>query len=202
VRSIFRPLPFSGDLIYSAIYWAACALWIGPEVVASVVKRSKTSSEPQDRGSLRLIKLLWVIGIAAAVAIAIWLPQTAITRQRVRFFWVGIGLMLMGTAFRWYSARVLGKFFTFDVAILSGHSLIEAGPYRYIRHPSYTGALVTLLGIGLALGNWAALVVAVLCLSIAYVYRIRVEEAALIGALGDSYLQYRRRTWRLVPFLF
>ena len=197
-----RPLPFSGDLIHSAVYWAACALWIGPEVIASVVKRSKTSSRPQDRGSLGLIKLLWAIGIAAAVAIAIWLPQTAIMRQRVGFFWAGIGLMLIGTAFRWYSAHVLGKFFTFDVAILSGHALIEAGPYRYIRHPSYTGALVTLVGIGLALGNWAALVAAVSCLSIAYVYRIRVEEAALVAGLGDSYTQYRRRTWRLVPFLF
>ena len=177
-------------------------MWIGPEVIASVVKRSKTSSKPQDRGSLGLIKLLWAIGIAAAVAIAIWLPQTAIMRQRVGLFWAGIGLMLIGTAFRWYSAHVLGKFFTFDVAILSGHALIEAGPYRYIRHPSYTGALVTLVGIGLALGNWAALVAAVSCLSIAYVYRIRVEEAALVAGLGDSYTQYRRRTWRLVPFLF
>jgi protein-S-isoprenylcysteine O-methyltransferase Ste14 len=197
-----RPLPFSGELIYSAIYWVTCALWIGPEVIASVVKRSKTSSTLQDRGSLRLIKLLWAIGIAAAFTIAIWLPQTAITWQRVGTFWAGICLMLLGTAFRWYSAQVLGKFFTFDVAILSGHALIETGPYRYIRHPSYTGALVTLVGIGLALGNWVALAVAVLCLSIAYVYRIRVEEAALIGALGDSYIQYRRRTWRLVPFLF
>ena len=110
--------------------------------------------------------------------------------------------MLSGTAFRWYSAQVLGKFFTFDVAILSGHTLIEAGPYRYIRHPSYTGALVTLLGFGMALGNWAALLVALLCLSFAYVYRIRVEELALIAALGDSYIQYRSRTWRLAPFLF
>lgn len=110
--------------------------------------------------------------------------------------------MLMGTGFRWYSARLLGKFFTFDVAILSGHTLIEAGPYRYIRHPSYTGALVALVGFGLALGNWAALVVAVLCLSVAYVFRIQVEEAVLIGALGDSYIQYQHRTWRLLPFLF
>jgi protein-S-isoprenylcysteine O-methyltransferase len=195
-------LPFSGELIYSAIYWGACALWIGPEVIASVVKRSKASSNLKDRGSLGLIVLLWPIGIAAAIMIAISLPQTAIKWQRAEIFWTGICLMLFGTAFRWYSAHVLGKFFTFDVAILGDHTLIEAGPYRCIRHPSYTGALVSLIGFGLALGNWVALAVAVFCLSIAYVYRIRVEEAALIAALGESYVQYQRRTWRLVPFLF
>jgi protein-S-isoprenylcysteine O-methyltransferase len=177
-------------------------LWLGPEVIASVVKRSKTPSNPKDRGSLGLIVLLWPIGIAAGVTISLRLPQTAITWQRPGVYWAGICLMLMGTALRWYSARLLGKFFTFDVAILSGHTLIEAGPYRYIRHPSYSGALVTLVGFGLALGNWAALVVAVLCLSVAYVFRIRVEEAALIGAFGDSYIQYQHRTWRLLPFLF
>jgi protein-S-isoprenylcysteine O-methyltransferase len=124
------------------------------------------------------------------------------TRQRAGTFWAGICLIFIGTAFRWYSAQVLGKFFTFDVAILDGHTLIESGPYRYIRHPSYTGALVALVGFGFALGNWAALLVAVMCLCMAYVHRIRVEEAALIAALGDSYVQYRCRTWRLVPFLF
>ena len=197
-----RPLPFSGELIYSVIYWAACALWIGPEVIASKLKRSKTSSTPQDRGSLGLIVLLWPIGIAAAIMISIWFPQAAIKWRRAEIFWTGICLMLLGTAFRWYSAQVLGKFFTFDVAILGDHILIEAGPYRCIRHPSYAGALVSLIGFGLALGNWVALAVAVVCLSIAYVYRIRVEEAVLVRALGESYIQYQRRTWRLVPFLF
>ena len=148
-----RPLPFSGDFIYSVTYWIASASWIGPEIIASVAKRSKTPSNAHDRGSLRLIKLLWAIGIAAAVTIAIWLPQTAMTRQRAGIFWAGICLIFMGTAFRWYSAQVLGKFFTFDVAILDGHTLIESGPYRYIRHPSYTGALVALVGFGFALGR-------------------------------------------------
>jgi len=109
---------------------------------------------------------------------------------------------LMGIVVRQYSMKLLGQFFTFDVAIHTGHTLIEIGPYRYIRHPSYSGALLTMLGFGLALGNWAGLSVALLCLAIAYTYRIAVEEAALTAALGDSYKQYVNRTWRLVPFLF
>ncbi len=110
--------------------------------------------------------------------------------------------MLSGVALRWYCAAILGKYFTFDVAIQGGHTLVEAGPYRYIRHPSYTGALLTLFGFGLALGNWAALVAPMACLGFAYTYRIPVEENALASALGESYKQYVKRTWRLVPFVF
>jgi protein-S-isoprenylcysteine O-methyltransferase Ste14 len=110
--------------------------------------------------------------------------------------------MLLGIALRWYSASVLGKYFTFDVAIQSSQILVEVGPYRYIRHPSYSGALLTLLGFGLALGNWAGLTAALSSLGFAYAYRIPIEEAALASALGEGYKQYKKRTWRLVPFLF
>lgn len=110
--------------------------------------------------------------------------------------------MVGGVAFRWYSASLLGKYFTFDVATHSGQTVIDKGPYRYIRHPSYTGALLSLLGFGLALGNWAGLLAGMSCLGAAYAYRIPVEERALISALGEPYRQYLKRTWRLVPFLY
>jgi protein-S-isoprenylcysteine O-methyltransferase len=97
---------------------------------------------------------------------------------------------------------VLGKYFTFDGAIQGGQILIEAGPYRYIRHPSYSGALLSLLGCGLALGNWASLCAGLCCLGFGYAYRIPIEEAVLASTLGDVYKQYAKRTWRLVPFLF
>jgi protein-S-isoprenylcysteine O-methyltransferase len=130
------------------------------------------------------------------------LPQAVMSWKRTQLFFVGICLMLLGIMLRWYSAAVLGKYFTFDVAIQSGQILVERGPYRYIRHPSYSGALLTLLGFGLALGNWAGLAAALFCMGFAYAYRIPVEEAALASALGEAYKQYMKRTWRLVPFLF
>jgi protein-S-isoprenylcysteine O-methyltransferase Ste14 len=183
-------------------FWCAFAMWIVPEIIASAVKRAAASSKAHDRGSLSLIVLLWGIGIAAGFALSLLLPQGAIPWERSTIFFVGVCLMLSGTAFRWYSARVLGEYFTFDVAIQRGQTLIESGPYRYIRHPSYSGALVTLVGFGLALGNWAGLAAAVSCLGFAHAYHIPVEEAALAVALGEPYIQYMRRTWRLVPFLF
>jgi protein-S-isoprenylcysteine O-methyltransferase len=196
------PLPFSAGPTFALIFWGAWASWILPEVIAWRLKRSADSSKARDKGSLNLIAVLWWIGMAMDFSVSLLLPQAAISWKRTSLFFVGICLMLLGIALRWYSAAVLGRYFTFDVAIQSGQVLVEAGPYRYIRHPSYSGALLTLLGFGLALGNWAGLAAALSCMGFAYAYRIPVEEAALTSALGEGYKQYMRRTWSLVPFVF
>jgi protein-S-isoprenylcysteine O-methyltransferase Ste14 len=96
---------------------------------------------------------------------------------------------------------VLGRYFTFQVDVHTGQTVIETGPYRYIRHPSYSGALITVFGLGLALGNWASILALLACVLIGYAYRIRVEEAALVTALGQPYSEYMSRTARLIPFL-
>jgi protein-S-isoprenylcysteine O-methyltransferase Ste14 len=197
-----QSLAFQGEPIYALIFWITCALWIFPEIIAANAMRSRESSDPHDRGSLKLISILWVIGIILDVFLFLRLPQARIHADPGVLLFVGIGLMLFGTAFRWYSASLLGKYFTFDVATHRGQTVIESGPYRYIRHPSYTGALLSLLGFGLALGNWAGLGAGLICLGIAYAYRIPVEERALTSALGEPYRQYLRRTWRLVRFVF
>ena len=198
---MFR-LPFSARPILTVTFWIACAAWILPEVVAWRVRRSSDSSQARDHGSLNLIVILWWGGIAMAVLMSSLLPQGAMSWKRSSIFLFGICFMLMGVALRWYSAAVLGKYFTFDIAIQSGQPLIEVGPYRYVRHPSYSGALLSLLGFGLVLGNWAGLAAALSCLGSAYFYRIPIEERALSSAFGDAYKQYMNRTWRLVPFLF
>jgi len=148
-----RPLPFSGGLIVALIFWSVFASWVVLEINAWWVKRSAETSTRGDRGSLGLITFLWRLGIALDFLFSFLLPQTAFSHMRAPLFTVGVCMMLLGIALRWYSAAVLGKYFTFDVAIQSGQSLIEAGPYRYIRHPSYSGALLTLFGFGLALGK-------------------------------------------------
>jgi protein-S-isoprenylcysteine O-methyltransferase Ste14 len=145
--------------------------------------------------------LLW-ISLGLDFALAFRLPQASILWNRSGVFVVGVSLMLAGLAFRFYSMSILGRFFTYDVAVHTGQTVIEAGPYRYIRHPSYTGALITLVGVGLALGNWAGLLVLLGCMGAAYGYRMFVEEAALVAGLGQPYREYMQRTTRLVPFLF
>jgi protein-S-isoprenylcysteine O-methyltransferase Ste14 len=194
-------MPYSGRASYTPIFWGTFLFWMILELVASRTKRSGDRSQARDRGSYGLIVILLIVGLTSDFTLSARLPQAAISWRRNWVFFSGIGLMLAGVAFRWWAIATLGKFFTFDIAIQSSQKVVDSGPYRYIRHPSYTGALMTQLGIGLALGNWAGLLALMLCMAIAYTYRITVEERALIGALGEPYKQYMQRTRRIIPFV-
>ncbi|HXN74579.1 MAG TPA: isoprenylcysteine carboxylmethyltransferase family protein [Candidatus Acidoferrales bacterium] len=196
-----RPLPFV-NTTYAVIFWASYILWIIPEMAVAKRRAPKLSSKSGDRGSLLVVMLLLWIGIAADFALSFQLPQAAIRSARVPVFFVGIALMFAGMALRLYSISLLGRYFTFEVAVHTDQPVIEVGPYRYIRHPSYTGALITITGLGLALGNWAGLIALLACIAIAYGYRIPVEESALVAALGEPYEKYIRRTYRLIPYIF
>jgi protein-S-isoprenylcysteine O-methyltransferase len=197
-----RPLPFSSEFVYVLLFWTIFAFWLAMEGIASVVKRTRDRANDRDRGSLLLIILFFWLGILLSFSLSLLLPQAAILGNQKFIFLQGLVLMLGGIAFRWYAMSVLGRFFTVNVSIQEGHTLVETGPYRYIRHPSYTGALITEVGVGLALGNWASLLALIVCAAISYAYRISIEEKTLLAALGDPYRDYMRRTTRLIPFLF
>ncbi len=197
-----RPLPFVGGAVYAIAFWSTYVLWVALENVTSFRKRLRDKSTSRDEGSFRvIIGLLW-LSIGLDFAFSAMVQGAAIRWERVPLFWVGIALMLGGLAFRFYAMSVLGKFFTYRVAVQSGQTVVQSGPYRYIRHPSYTGAFLTLLGLGLALGNWAGLLAMLGIMAVAYAYRIRVEERALVTALGAPYQEYMLRTKRLIPFVF
>ena len=88
------------------------------------------------------------------------------------------------------------------VLIQDRHRIIDDGPYRLLRHPSYAGSLLTLAGLGLALGNWLSLLAAVLGALVGFTRRMRIEEATMQTRFGDAYTTYACRTWRLVPFIW
>jgi protein-S-isoprenylcysteine O-methyltransferase Ste14 len=93
----------------------------------------------------------------------------------------------------------LGRFFKVTVSIQEGHRVVSSGPYRLLRHPSYTGLLAILLGLGLMLGTWLGLAALIVLPLVGTLIRIRVEEAVLLDALGDEYASYAAATKRLVP---
>ncbi len=88
------------------------------------------------------------------------------------------------------------------MVIQEGHRVVAAGPYRLLRHPSYTGGLVAFLGAGIALDSWLSMLALVLIPLLAVLVRIHVEEAELAAALGPEYTPYASRTRRLVPGLW
>ncbi len=148
------PVPFVGPHVYNVIFIASYVCWLLFEFVTGRARRSGDPKRARDRGSFRFLILMIWAGIALAFAACFGVQQAAIPWMRTAIFFLGIALMWAGIAFRYYAMRVLGRYFTFQVDVHSGQTVIEAGPYHYVRHPSYTGALITVLGLGLALGNW------------------------------------------------
>jgi len=111
----------------------------------------------------------------------------------------GLTIAATGIAFRIWAILTLGRLFTFVVTIQEGHRVVDSGPYRILRHPSYTGALLAFLGMGIALDNWLAIATIVVLPLVAVLVRIRYEESRLAKNLGAEYAEYAARTRRLVP---
>jgi protein-S-isoprenylcysteine O-methyltransferase Ste14 len=107
-----------------------------------------------------------------------------------------------GIVIRQWSVTLLGRFFTVAVRARPDQVVVERGPYRWVRHPSYTGMIVTFLGIGLALGNWAALLVLAVVPTAGLIVRIHVEERALLDGLGEPYRRFAATRARLIPHLW
>jgi protein-S-isoprenylcysteine O-methyltransferase Ste14 len=117
-------------------------------------------------------------------------------------FWVGIVTMCLGAMLRYGSIYVLGEYFRTTVELGRDHKVVQTGPYRYIRHPSYSGMILFFIGYGLMAQNWLSLAAAVFFPTAALLYRIKIEEAALVEVIGAEYEEYRKRTKRLIPFLW
>ncbi|CAN5846822.1 isoprenylcysteine carboxylmethyltransferase family protein [soil metagenome] len=113
--------------------------------------------------------------------------------------YLGCLCIAFGVTIRLVAVATLRKQFTLKVAIVEKHEIVETGIYRIIRHPAYLGHLASLLGIGLVLGNWVGLTAVVVLPLAGILYRIHVEESALLGYFGSAYQAYASRTKRLLP---
>ena len=195
------PLLF-GNTAYTLIFWIAFAIWVVPEWLGAFFQRAAGNAQIHDRGSYVVLMLGMWSGIALDFSLPLLLPAATITWHRTLLFGVGIALMLVGVALRWYAIRVLGQYFTRDVAVRPDQPVVQSGPYRYIRHPAYSGTLLTMLGLGLTVTNWTSLVAIMVCTLLGYAYRVSVEEQALRDKIGQPYVDYMRRTRRFIPFVF
>jgi protein-S-isoprenylcysteine O-methyltransferase len=165
-------------------------------------RRSDSSVDRSHDG--RSLRILWrsiLAGVLAAHALR-WFhvgPEFALGEIGGT---IAVSTVVAGLAIRVWAVVVLGRHFTVDVAIRSGHELVVSGPFRFVRHPSYTGLVLMFAGWAITFENQAAIVVLMAPLSIALAYRMRVEEDALAGAFGGAYAAYRARTKRLFPLIY
>jgi protein-S-isoprenylcysteine O-methyltransferase Ste14 len=169
-------------------------------LTATCRSRSKTGMK-QDRSTLGMIWLVIAVSITAGVFVAFNFRTAALPYGSI-FASAGVVLFVAGLILRWWAIITLGRFFTVDVTIEKDHEVVERGPFRIVRHPSYSGVLLAFVGLALSLRNWAALLVILLPIGAAFIHRMNVEEDALSRALGPRYGEYMKRTKRLVPLLY
>ncbi len=181
--------------------WALITIfWVSELLVANRKRATRGTDRTEDRGSLRVIVVLfWSGWLAARLSFGLF-PQASF--DSAPLFYVGLGLMGCGALLRWWSIATLGHFFTVNVAIRTGHRVVTSGPYQLLRHPSYTALLMVFLGIGLCMGNTLSIAVIMLSTTVALLYRMRIEEKLLLSGLGEEYRAYMSRTKRLIPGLY
>jgi protein-S-isoprenylcysteine O-methyltransferase Ste14 len=189
----------------AAVFGVACLIWMVPEWLGwrrQMSRVARKQAATADGGSMAVLVLLQWIGLALNFGLAWLWRATAITWHPAAVFVFGIILITLGVGLRWYSIRVLGEYFTRDVAVSADQQVVERGPYRYLRHPSYSGTFVTMLGVGLATGNWASVICLLACVFAGHYYRVKVEEGALLRTIGQPYVRYMERTKRFIPLVF
>ena len=188
--------------VAALIFSAVLILWIFGEVIGGVIQpfiRGGRSARTRrkDRGSFLLI----YVGVVVYFIIAFSFAGDGIAKLPSSVFYLGVILMVLGIAIRQWAIAVLGRFFSRTLRVQQGQTVVETGPYRYVRHPSYTGTLIFFVGFGLALQSWGAVLALLPIFAVAYGYRIHVEEKLLIAELGEAYKSYARRTKRLIPYV-
>ena len=168
-----------------------------PPVSISETKEDKTS----DKNSIIFILLGYLIGQVATVV------EWAYFSDYSDWLWdwqtiVGLTMMIAGTIFRIWCIRTLGKFFTATVKTQEEQRVITIGAYSVVRHPSYSGAYIAAVGSSLFMHAPFAAIFTFIVLFIAYYIRIKAEEETLVNEFGQEYESYRKRTKKLVPWMY
>ncbi len=189
---------FAGHPVAALLLAGTLAVWFVIEFRKALNRRAEATNT--DRGSLAFLRACIVAG-ALLAALASKVTATAFSYGLV-IFSVSLAIAWAGIALRWWSFRTLGRYFTFTVMTSANQPVITNGPYRFLRHPSYAGLLLIIAGIGFSYRNWLSIACLIFFPLIGFVYRIRVEEAALSATLGDAYTTYASGRKRLIPFVW
>jgi protein-S-isoprenylcysteine O-methyltransferase Ste14 len=155
-----------------------------------------------DRRAKRLVIAAVWFGLVLAFVLVKNVPALRVGADTWATLLLGVAIACLGTLARAWSILTLGTFFRRDVMVETGQAVIRKGPYRWLRHPSYTGTLVNTFGLALAFGSWVGAALAVTIATLGHLPRIRVEEAELRDGLGEAYAGYASTTARLVPGLW
>ncbi len=186
------------SILWQVLFYA----WFALEIYIGVSTRTRHSSgNVRDRGTQRL---LWIV-IMVSISLAMWIGMAASHTLFGGASWlqvVSLILIIAGLGLRIAAILNLGKSFSSNVAIQANQTVLKTGLYRWMRHPSYTGLVVIFCSVGVHSQNWIGLLLATVPTTAALLYRIHVEEIALREHFGEEYVDYCRRTRRLIPGIY
>jgi protein-S-isoprenylcysteine O-methyltransferase Ste14 len=190
------PVALSIPYVVSLCCWVALEVGLaGRDLV-----RGKAGPGP-DRGTRVIVALSLGGSIFVAVKLRQWVPGLD-TPAPEAFAVAGLIAIWTGLAVRVWAVVSLGGSFSTFVHADAGQAVVTGGPYRWVRHPSYTGLLLIALGFALGARNWLALLVCAVVPVLGLLPRIAVEESELTRVLGEPYRRYQKTTRRLVPGLW
>lgn len=176
------------------------ALWIAFEI--SLVIRDRLQGKgrtDKDQGTRYINFIAITVAMIAAGRLdgisKFWFPGG----RTLAVFWLGFAILLSGALLRVWSIVILGSSFRTTVEVSDNQHVVQRGPYKIVRHPSYSGALLMCCGYGIAEQNWLSLAIAIGLPLIAFLYRISVEETALVSGIGPEYQEYQKHTKKLIP---
>lgn len=180
------------------------AAWLALEAGLMIRDRVRgKGSAARDRGTLWLnIIIITAAVVAAGILTDVLQDATAWQFGSAGLSVAGLLVMWAGLAVRIWAIVVLGTSFRMTVEVDTGQKVIDSGPYRWVRHPSYTGILLLMAGLSLAYGDWPALAILLVLPAGVLIHRIFVEEAVLTEVIGRAYTDYAARTKRIVPGLW
>jgi protein-S-isoprenylcysteine O-methyltransferase Ste14 len=180
------------------IIWS---IWFLSEILLNRLFHSgKADKKNLDKGT---IKIIWItIGIANSLGILSTIFILLPISRNLLIPYMGLILIVSGMIFRFISILSLGRFFTVDITIRNNHKIKKDGVYRLIRHPSYTGSILSFIGFGISLNNWISLLIICLPVIFAMLNRIKIEEKLLVDQFGIEYTNYIKKTFRLVPWIY
>lgn len=171
------------------------------EATLLLSKRAKGEQDiVADNKSLRLLWRMVGIGIGLTFLSNTLFPHPVFVRPL--FEYIALLLVIGGIALRWSSIIYLGREFTVNVAIIEGHRLVTSGPYKLIRHPSYTGLILIFIGLGIHSNHAVGLLALSVPIFWAVINRIKIEERAMEDFFGSEYAEYRKTTKKLVPGVY
>ena len=194
---------FFSNIFEHNIFQDIFCIWLTAECAIFVLTfhksfSRKSSKKFKDKGSFFTI----VIGIYACIYFSFLFRNKLNLILPHPFFFIGIIFMLTGIIIRCWAVFTLRRFFSLSVIIESKQSIVKNGPYKLIRHPAYTGTILTLVGISISIRSITSILTALVIISIVYGYRIKIEEKTLINSFGNEYLDYIKNTWKIIPFIF